>query len=425
MRDDRRPRRALGVIRRLLLTLAAALACAGPAPAREIERPVVAAYYAASGDAARAAGVPAEKLTHLLYAFAPVCGEVLANAPAACRNAPRGAVALPGDPASTREWAALKALKRRNPRLRLLLSIGGWSMSTYPGIVASPERRRVFVRSLAEMMRARPELDGVDVDWEFPGGGDAERPALTGAALPRERRDFAALLAELRAALDGVATPDRPLALTAAVVGYARAIEAVDWRRSAPLLDRVFVMAYDFTPEREFRRRGDFSGGGGLPGHHANLHATPATGEFAAEAMIGNLVRAGVPVGKLVLGVGFYAREWKGADWSGGVHPVRASAGEFTGTTPWRELDLPGRFARGQRLRRDERAGATYLEGPGGAFVSFEDPRAICAKGRWAAEQGLGGLFAWEIGQDDGRLAAALADAADGRCAPSRLNSTE
>lgn len=402
------------MIRALLLTAAIAVAgqaAAPPPPAR----PVVAAYYAATGDGAKSAAIPAERLTHLIYAFAPVCGDASGDAQPACRTAPRDMVVLPDDPGSAREWAALAALKRRNPRLKLLVSVGGWTMSAYPGIVASPTRRSVFVQSLARLVRDRPEIDGIDIDWEFPGGGDAERASLSGAALAAERTGFADLLTEVRAALDAVGPHRRPV-LTAAVVGYRRAIEAVDWRRSAPLLDRVFVMTYDFTPEREFRRRGNFSGGGGLPGHHANLRETPATGEFAAEAMVRNLLRAGVPSHKLVLGVGFYAREWTGADWNGGTFPVRAAAGRFVGTVPWRDLDLPQRRARGQRLRYDARAGASYLAGKDGSFVSFENPHAICAKGRYAAEHHLGGLFAWEIGQDDGRLTAALADAADGRC---------
>lgn len=405
----------------LLLALtgsAVRLGAGGTAEPTRADVPVVAVYYAAKGDARHVAAIPAVKLTHLLYAFAPVCGDPAARALPACRTAPRDTVLLPGDPASAREWDALVALKRRNPRIKLLVSIGGWAMTAFPGIVAEPGRRAVFVRSVADLVRARPGINGIDIDWEFPGGGDAERRVLSEAARARERTEYTELMIELRAALDAAGRPERRVELSVAAVGYRRAIEAADWRRIAPLLDHVFVMAYDFTPEREFRRRGDFSGGGGMPGHHANINQTPATGEFAAAAMVRNLVDAGVPARKLVLGVGFYAREWAGAGWTGGVFPVRGSAGRFVGTVPWRELDLPGRAARGQRLRRDEAASATYLTGPGGVFASLEDRRAICAKGRWGAEHGLAGLFAWEVTQDDGRLTEALADAADGRCRP-------
>ena len=395
------------MLRRMAIALGALL-CAAPAAAE----PVVAAYYAASGDAAKAAAIPAERLTHLLYAFAPVCGDAGRKPPPECAKSPAGAVVLPDDAASRREIAALKALKWRNPRLRLLLSVGGWNMQAYPGVIADPMRRDVFARSLAGLMGKHRELDGVDVDWEFPGGGDAVRPSLTGAALAQERADYTALMGELREALDEVGTESRTLELAAAVVGYDRAITATDWRTIAPLVDQVFVMAYDFTPEREFRRRGDFSGGGGLPGHHAAVRA--AGDEFGADAMVDRLVAAGVPAGKLVLGVGFYAREWAGAKWA--AFPARATAGRFVGTTPWRELDLAGRARRGQRPGRDERAGASYLSAPDGAFVSYEDPWSICAKGRYAAERGLGGLFAWEAGQDDGRLTAAMQEAARGGC---------
>lgn len=391
---------------------AALLLGSGTVATGAVRPPVIAAYYAASGDAAKAAAIPAERLTHVLYAFAPVCADGGGGGAAECDGLEPGSVTLPRAEDRRRELAALRALKRRNPRLRLLLSVGGWTMSAYPGIVASPARRRVFVRSLAALMRAEPAFDGVDVDWEFPGGGDEKRAVLAGPALARERSDFGALLAELRGALDRV----RPLMLTAAVTGYDRAVAAIDWRAAAPRLDHVFVMAYDFTPEREFRRRGDFSGGGGLPGHHANLRATGPADEFGADAMVDRLLAAGVPAGKLVLGVGFYAREWTGALWAPGGFPGRGEAGAFKGAVPWRDLDLPGRARRGQRIGRDERAGATFLHAPDGTFASFEDRWAICAKGRYAAARGLGGLFAWEVGQDDGRLSAALAQAASRRC---------
>lgn len=117
-----------------------------------------------------------------------------------------------------------------------------------------------------------------------------------------------------------------------------------------------------------------------------------------------------------MLGIGFYAREWTGATWDRGGYPARGRSGRFVGTVPWRTLDPPGRVRLGQRVGHDERAGVAFLSGPDGAFVSFEDPWAICRKGRYARAEGLAGLFAWEVGQDDGRLSAAMADAADGRC---------
>ena len=40
-------------------------------------KPVVATYYAADGDTAAIAKLPAEKLTHVLYAFLALCGNCL------------------------------------------------------------------------------------------------------------------------------------------------------------------------------------------------------------------------------------------------------------------------------------------------------------------------------------------------------------
>ena len=173
-----------------------------------------------------------------------------------------------------------------------------------------------------------------------------------------------------------------------------------------PPIDRI---SYDFTPEKAFAARGDFSGGGGPPGHHTNLHASAATEGYGADAMVRTLAEAGVPRAKMVIGAALYAREWKDVDWSAGTFPAATPKGSFVGTMPYKALG-----ARPAR-RYDEAADAAYLA-QGGAFLSFDDPRSICAKGRWAIRHGLAGIFAWEASQDDGTLIPAMRSSVDGTC---------
>jgi chitinase len=40
--------------------------------------------------------------------------------------------------------------------------------------------------------------------------------------------------------------------------------------------------------------------------------------------------------------------------------------------------------------------------------MAYDDPRAVQAKGRFAREQGLAGVFAWELSQDNGDLLDAM-----------------
>jgi len=72
-------------------------------------------------------------------------------------------------------------LKKSNPRLKLLLAIGGWRAGSGPfvAVVASANTRKTFAANAAKFVR-RHGFDGLDVDWEFPGsrGSGPEHKAL-------------------------------------------------------------------------------------------------------------------------------------------------------------------------------------------------------------------------------------------------------
>jgi chitinase len=406
-------------VRRLhLLRLLSAVALAVVA-GRACAEQVVGVYYAASGKAEAAASVPAGQLTHLIYAFATMCGthptvpaDAVKERARLCRRRSAFEILLPADAAARAEVEALAAHKRRNPALKLILSIGGWGMPLYPEMIRTPATRLRFVRSVTVFLRTHPEFDGIDIDWEYPGGGDNARPLLGESDRKAEAESFRALARDLRAALDGLGRRSgRSFQLTAAVAGYLRSVRGVDWGRTQGYFNYLFVMTYDFTPEKAFQFRGDYSGGGGSPGHHSNLHASAATGGYGADAMVRNLAAVGVPRGKMVIGAAFYAREWKEVDWSGGTFPAATPKGAFVGTVPYKAL----KGQEGLREGYDEAAGAAYLAGDG-RFLSYDDRRSICAKGEWAVRNGLAGIFAWEASQDDGSLVQAMRDSVDGRC---------
>ncbi|WP_423826125.1 glycosyl hydrolase family 18 protein [Serratia marcescens] len=44
----------------------------------------------------------------------------------------------------------------------------------------------------------------------------------------------------------------------------------------------------------------------------------------------------------------------------------------------------------------------------GGRFVGYDDPRAVRAKVAFAKKQGLAGVFAWELSQDNGEILGAM-----------------
>jgi chitinase len=121
--------------------------------------------------------VSAEKLTHVNYAFALVSeqGEVVLAAPEA--------------PA---RLAQVRALRAQNPRLKILLSVGGWGADHFSDAALTGESRRKFAASAAALVK-RYGLDGIDMDWEYPG-----QPGPGIRYRPEDKQNFTLLLRELR-----------------------------------------------------------------------------------------------------------------------------------------------------------------------------------------------------------------------------------
>ena len=68
--------------------------------------------------------------------------------------------------------------------------------------------------------------------------------------------------------------------------------------------------------------------------------------------------------------------------------------------------------AEGWTAGYDTAAGAAYIHDPKtGGFLSLDTPQSLADKGAYARREGLAGLFAWELTQDDGTLVEAMADA--------------
>lgn len=67
-------------------------------------------------------------------------------------------------------YARTLALKQKNPRLKVLLAVGGWRIGSEPflPVVESDESRKTFARNVVRYLR-KHKFDGLDVDWEFPG----------------------------------------------------------------------------------------------------------------------------------------------------------------------------------------------------------------------------------------------------------------
>src|SRR5580698_7531414 len=161
----------------LAICLAVAFSSQSFAAPRTPEKLEVTGYVFTRGTALTPGQVDAKYLTRINYAFSNIQG---------------GRMVL-GAPADAQNFAQLTALRNANPRLTVLVSVGGWLWSTnFSDMVLTAESRRVFEDSVMEFL-AQYDLDGLDIDWEYPG--------LPGAGHPyraEDKQNFTALLAELR-----------------------------------------------------------------------------------------------------------------------------------------------------------------------------------------------------------------------------------
>jgi len=230
----------------------------------------------------RIVDIPADKLTHVNYAFAVVSPSsecVTGDANADARNFPE-----------------LKKLKRNYPHLKTSISIGGAGAQSFPNATQNTEARQKFARSCIALMKQNG-LDGIDLDWEFPKGN-------------AEKENYAAMLAELRAQLDllGKADDTRYLLTIAAPAGPNQ-YTGVAWNSIVRDLDWIDLMTYDFTRSRS-----------SLTGLNAPLYASspdPSKSQVSpsdnGHAAVQAYIAAGVPSDKIDFGVPFYGRGWYGA----------------------------------------------------------------------------------------------------------------
>jgi chitinase len=280
----------------------------------------------------------------------------------------------------------LVRLRKRNPDLKIVLSIGGWGAGHFSEAAATVAARQAFTDSAMALLR-RHDVDGLDVDWEYPTLADAGI-----SASPADRDNFTALLRSLRNALDAQGkTRQRHYLLTIAAA-EGRFAAGLDLPKISPLLDWINLMTYDFY-------------GSATPttGHSGALYPSSrrkGEGRSADEA-VRYFVEAGVPAAKLHLGMAFYGRRF------GDVQPAQqgllqpyASDGGFIS---YRRIVDERLTEHGFERHWDDSAQAAWLWNPKTAqMISYDDPQALRAKVEYVRRHGLGGVMFWEYREDHG-----------------------
>ena len=346
--------------------LALLFACNGLRERTSDEFKVIAYYSAGPG---QVDGLPAEKLSHIIFSFCHLQGNKLT-------------VSNARDSLTIRKLVALKSV---NPDLKIMLSLGGWGgCEPCSGVFSSEAARDEFSTSTLELNQYFG-TDGLDLDWEYPAiEGFPGHPFK-----PEDKANFTFLIQSLRKTMG----PNYELSFAAG--GFQKFIdESVDWPAIVPLLDRVNVMTYDLV-----------GGYATVTGHHTPLYSNPTQTESTDNAVQG-LSRLGVPKNKIAIGGAFYARVWEQvADVNNGLY----QSGKFKQAIDYKNFEKG--FA-GFELYWDELSQAPYrYHRANKLFATHDDERSLALKTRYAMDQGLNGIMFWELSLDkkkDGLLDAII-----------------
>jgi chitinase len=313
------------------------------------------------------------KLTHINYAFVDVRGN------RACLGKIK---------TDTVNFRNLLKLKKINPDLKILISIGGWGGSkNFSDAVLTDTARDGFAASAVEIVR-KYNLDGVDIDWEYPndiGDGNVFRP--------EDKHNFTLMFEKLRLHLDTLQKQSgRKMLLTAAVGGFSRFIKLTEMGLASKYLDYVSLMTYDFAQDSLH-----------IVLHHTNLYASKGYQTLcSADMAVKDFMAAGVPADKLVVGVAFYGHTLTAADSAKTILGAQTAAVKVRGGGGGYTFIKDSLInKKGFKYFRDNDAKAPYLYNKQTRqFITFDDEWSIKNKCQFVEKNGLAGVMFWEYSSD-------------------------
>ena len=411
-------------MKRLPLLAALPLLCASVASASSM---MSVGYFNGGGDVTAGPGgnintLDVRQITHLNYSFGLIYNAEKDETNAALKD-PTRLHQIWLSPKVESDLALLPVLRKQNPQLKVLLSVGGWGARGFSGAAATPETRAVFIQSAMEIMR-KYGLDGIDLDWEYPVNGAWGLVA----SQPADRENFTLLLKELRQAVGSHKL------VTIAVGANAESPKSwVDVKAIAPLLDYINLMTYDMAYGTQY--------------FNANLYdskgwpTVAVADRYSVDVVVNNYLAAGLKPQQMNLGIGFYGRVPKrsvepGIDWSkpdAQKNPVtqpyfgeqeialfKSLGVDLTKDTYVKYNDIVKTFLNDPQKRFTEHWDAQAMvpwlsvqsaEGKPLFALSYENPRSVAIKAEYIRKRGLAGAMFWEYGADNNnQLARQLAE---------------
>ena len=297
---------------------------------------------------------------------------------------------MKGIAGKTSQYQQLRTLSRKHPRLKTLISVGGWTWSEhFSDVAATDKSRQRFAKSVVVFLD-KHGFDGIDIDWEFPvRGGDADNKHR-----PQDKQNFSWLLAELRKQFKKAG---KPWLITCAVGVIPSHYKNLEPAKLAKHADWLNLMAYNMS--------GNWSS---VTNFHTALQQAstdpnkPAVREHTnVAAAVSAYIKAGVPAEKIVVGGAMYGRTFRGVtrDNNGLFQTFDSKSKKPTGIPYRRAKSLIGK---GWTRHWHNQARVPWLfNEKERTLIAYDDEQSLGEKAKFVRDRKLGGMMLWSLSSDD------------------------
>lgn len=279
--------------------------------------------------------------SHLIYAF----GEF---------NATNDGVIIP----TPEKLRTMSELKLQNSKLKIILGIGGRKKEGFSEMARDNVKLKKFVNNCSEII-SKYNLDGIDLDWEFP---TTELGGHT--ACPQDAENYVKLVMELRNILGS----EKWISFYSNNSG-----KWIDFKGMLPYITYVNVSGYNLSiPATDKPLR-----------HQSPLYQSKECGGWCVSKSISHHIRLGIPRQKILLGIPFFGR---------GIKPFPSYLG----------CDKFNKYITDSCILcwSDEAKAPYYIDQNKNFILGFDNEESIESKCKFIRKEHLAGAFVWNYDSD-------------------------